>query len=185
MGISEPFLQPEMASPDLDNRQQHLEYLMRRFGDKVLYLAYSYLHDRYWAEDVAQEVFIRVYTHLDKFEGRSSIYTWIYHITVNLCRDQLRALSRRREQEPVNYQEQAITGVEDRVLEKLQQQELWRAVLNLPLIYREVIWFYYYEQLGLKDIAKILGISLPAVKIRLYRARQHLQQVLKVGDGNA
>ncbi|QGP94006.1 ECF RNA polymerase sigma factor SigW [Neomoorella glycerini] len=185
MGMSEPFIQPEAASLELDNRQQQLEYLMRRFGDKVLYLAYSYLHDRYWAEDVAQEVFIRVYTNLDKFQGRSSIYTWIYHITVNLCRDQLRAQTRRRRLEPVKLQGPTWPDVEDRVLDSLQQQELWQTILNLPVIYREVIWLHYYEQLTLKDIAKILGISLPTVKIRLYRARQHLQQVLQAGEGDA
>jgi RNA polymerase sigma-70 factor (ECF subfamily) len=185
MGMYESSIQPQAAPLELENRQQQLEYLMRRFGDKVLYLAYSYLHDLHWAEDVAQEVFIRIYTNLDKFQGRSSIYTWIYHITVNLCRDQLRARTRRRDVELVKPPEHTFAGVEDRVLENLQQQELWRAILNLPVIYREVIWLHYYEQLSLKDIAKILGISLPSVKIRLYRARQRLQQVFKVGEGDA
>lgn len=154
---------------------------MRRFGDKVLYLAYSYLHDRYLAEDVAQEVFIRVYTNLDKFQGRSSIYTWIYHITVNLCRDHLRAQSRRR-LEPGRLLDVAAPDVESIALANLQYRELWQAILGLPVAYREVIWLHYYDQLSLKDIASILDISLATVKIRLYRARRQLQQVLKAGD---
>lgn len=171
----------ETAPVELSNRQQQLEYLMRRFGDKVLYLAYSYLHNHSWAEDVAQEVFVRVYTNLENFQGRSSIYTWIYHITVNLCRDQLRAQTRRQRLEP-ELPENHLPGVEDRVLANLEYQELWQAILVLPVTYREVIWLHYYEQLSLKDIARILGISLPTVKIRLYRARRHLQQVLRAGE---
>ncbi|MEW8958011.1 ECF RNA polymerase sigma factor SigW [Moorella humiferrea] len=184
--MSEPFIHAEeKVLTEGDNRRQQLEYLMRRFGDKVLYLAYSYLRDRHWAEDVAQEVFIRVFTNLDKFRGNSSIYTWIYHITVNLCRDELRAKNRRRDLEPVEGEDYVATEVEEQVLANLQQQEVWQAVLNLPVIYREVIWLHYYEQLSLKEIAEILGISLPAVKIRLYRARGHLQKLLKAGEGNA
>ncbi|MGI9861240.1 sigma-70 family RNA polymerase sigma factor [Moorella naiadis] len=181
MGVSESVPGTGPGAPGLNNYQQQLEYLMRRFGDKVLYLAYSYLHDRYLAEDVAQEVFIRVYTNLDKFQGRSSIYTWIYHITVNLCRDYLRAQSRRR-LEPNRLLEVAVPDVEAMALANLEYRELWQAILQLPVTYREVIWLHYYDQLSLKDIAAILDISLAAVKIRLYRARQRLQQVLKVGD---
>ncbi|MDN5344734.1 MAG: polymerase sigma-70 factor, subfamily [Clostridia bacterium] len=181
MGVSEPVPDPGFTgSPGLANYQQQLEYLMRRFGDRVLYLAYSYLHDRYLAEDVAQEVFIRVYTNLDKFQGRSSIYTWIYHITVNLCRDYLRAQSRRR-LEPGWLPEVAVPDVADMALVNLEYRELWQAILQLPVAYREVIWLHYYDQLNLKDIAAILGISLATVKIRLYRARRQLQLVLKAG----
>lgn len=175
----------EKVPTEDDNRRQQLEYLMRRFGDKVLYLAYSYLRDRHWAEDVAQEVFIRVYTNLDKFQGNSSLYTWIYHITVNLCRDELRARNRHNNLETLESEWPESSGVEEQVLANLQHQEIWQAVLSLPLIYREVIWLHYYEQLRLHEIAAILGISLPAVKVRLYRARRYLEKILKAGEHNA
>lgn len=73
-----------------------LEQLVREYGDGVLQLAYFYLKDRSLAEDIFQEVFTRVYTHLPKFRGESSPRTWIYRITVNLCRDKLRSWSFRK-----------------------------------------------------------------------------------------
>ena len=79
-----------------DGAADQLEYLMRRFGPQVQRIAYYYLRDLYLAEDVAQEVFYRVYRDLDKFRGESSYYTWIYRITVNLCRDYLRSAALRR-----------------------------------------------------------------------------------------
>lgn len=64
---------------------------MRRFGDRVFYLAYFYLGDRLRTQEIAQEVFLRVYTGLDVFRGESSYFTWIYSTTANLCRKQLRS----------------------------------------------------------------------------------------------
>ncbi|SMB99366.1 RNA polymerase sigma-70 factor, ECF subfamily [Thermanaeromonas toyohensis ToBE] len=162
-------------------KKEQLEDLMRRFGDKVLHLAYSYLGDRYLAEDVAQEVFVRVFLSLDQFQGRSSLFTWIYQITVNLCRDYLRSQKRCRLQPSFEMPRFAV-NVEDAVLAEIEYQELWQAIFNLPVAYREVIWLHYYDQLELKEIAHILGISLSAVKIRLYRARQHLYKVLQEGE---
>ena len=84
----------ESQRVEYNNRDERLEYLMRRFGNKVIQLAYSYLRDRDEAEDAAedaaQEVFLRVYKSLDKIKVNSNPYTWIYTITVNLCRDKLK-----------------------------------------------------------------------------------------------
>ncbi|MCG0278959.1 MAG: sigma-70 family RNA polymerase sigma factor [Thermanaeromonas sp.] len=162
-------------------KNEQMEDLMRRFGDKVLHLAYSYLGDRHLAEDVAQEVFVRVFLSLDQFQGRSSLFTWIYQITVNLCRDYLRSQKRCR-LEPTWEVSRYNVDVEDVVLTEMEYQELWQAIFNLPVAYREVIWLHYYDQLELKEIAHILGISLSAVKIRLYRARQQLQKALQEGE---
>ncbi len=176
MGLSESLPGSSSAVLERSDYQQQLEYLLRRFGDRVLYLAYSYLHDRYLAEDLAQEVFIRVYTNLANFQGRSSLYTWIYHITVNLCRDYLRARGRRH-LDPEKFPEVAVTDVEAMALANLEYQDLWRAILQLPVAYREVIWLHYYEQLSLKVDEPTLGIDPQGVRelldliVRLARQR--------------
>lgn len=106
-------------SPETVHRHEQLEYLMRRYGDKVLYLAYSCLRDKDWAEDVAQEVFLQVYTSLPRFQGNSSFYTWIYRITVNLCRDQLRRqIRRRRLEQKENWKSIKEPDPEEKALEK-------------------------------------------------------------------
>ena len=79
-----------------DNKKEQLEYLMRRFGSQVMKIAYYYLRDIHQAEDIYQEVFIRVYYNLDKFRGECSYYTWICRITSNLCKDYLKSAAFRK-----------------------------------------------------------------------------------------
>ena len=76
--------------------EEHLSYLMQRYGKQVYRLAYYYVRDKHLAEDIYQEVFIRVYKNYHKFRHESSFYTWIYRITVNLCKDYLKSAKVRR-----------------------------------------------------------------------------------------
>jgi len=157
-----------------------LEYLMRRYGDQVLRLAYSYLRDEEEARDAAQEVFIKVFTSLDKFEGKSAPYTWIYRITVNLCRDRLRKRNRFRNQTlDVDWVTDYVSNTEKEVMFNLEKKLIFEAVMSLPVSFREVIILYYLYQFDIKRIAEITGISNALVKIRLYRGRQKLRKILK------
>jgi RNA polymerase sigma-70 factor (ECF subfamily) len=164
-------------SPEFAQRQEQLEYLMRRYGDKVLYLAYSYLRDKEWAEDVAQEVFLQVFISLPDFQRNSSFYTWIYRITINLCRDQLRKqIRRRRLEQKENWGPSAEQDPEEKALENIERRELWTCILQLPLNLREILVLYYFHQLSIKEITQTLGISQTAARVRLYRARKQLQK---------
>lgn len=165
-------------------KQEQLEYLMRRFGDKVLHLAYFYLRDRQWAEDIAQEVFLKVYSGLDKFRGDSSYYTWIYRITVNLCRDRLRSWSFRKiiPLEPGQVEHVPARNGEDWVSELVESQALLQAVLQLPVKYREVVVLHYFYQMTMPEIAAITGVSEGAIRVRLHRARVNLKKTLEKED---
>lgn len=170
---------------DTARRHAELEYLMRRFGDQVLYLAHSYLRDRQWAEDVAQEVFLRVYLALDEFSRESSYYTWIYRITVNLCRDALQKKNRYLCTEPDNLDRYDNTAdPETMAVDNITSQEVVRAIYSLPVAYREVLLLHYYHELSIKEISQVLGISVPAVKVRLLRGRRRLEGLLKDGGGD-
>lgn len=72
------------------SREERLEWLMNEYGENVARLAFTYTKQKQLAEDIAQEVFIKCYEHLDNFRNESSYKTWLYHITVNLCKDKLR-----------------------------------------------------------------------------------------------
>lgn len=161
------------------DRNAELEYLMRRFGDDVLSLAYFYLKDRQMAEDAAQEVFLRVYNRLDEFRGESSYYTWIYRITVNLCRDRLRSWYCRR-MIPWERCSDSLSGddTEEKALDNIEASEVLQAVLELPPIYREVVVLKYYSDLPVSEIARICGIKNNNVRVRLHRAYQMLKEKL-------
>ncbi len=159
------------------DRGQALERLMDAYGDKVLHLAYFYLRDRHLAEDLAQEVFIKVYRNLETFRGESSISTWIYRITVNLCRDRLRSRSWRSqtlESDLSSYQSHA-PDAEARMVEEDGRRAVLEAVMSLPAHYREVVALYYYQEQPVGTIARMLGETPGTIKSRLYRARVMLK----------
>ncbi|TDA70549.1 MAG: sigma-70 family RNA polymerase sigma factor [Clostridia bacterium] len=185
MAENEPAGRHGLEPSDTERRHAELEYLMRRFGDKVLYLAYSYLRDREWAQDAAQEVFLRVYLALDEFSGQSSYYTWIYRITVNVCRDALRKKNRYICTEPDNLAQYGDTAdPEAMAVENITAQEVVHAIYSLPVAYREVLLLHYYHDLSLKEISQVLGITVPAAKVRLLRGRRRLEGLVKDGGGH-
>jgi RNA polymerase sigma-70 factor, ECF subfamily len=160
------------------------EDVIAEYGDTVLQLAYFYLHDKSLAEDVFQEVFIRVFKHLDGFRGDCSMKTWICRITTNVCRDRVRSWSHRN----LMYigDDEIQTFIDDRhteesVIHELDRQQILDAVMNLPLPLREVTILYYYKEFDTKEIAQILRISEGTVRSRMHRAREKLKQLLEEG----
>ncbi|NLC76298.1 MAG: sigma-70 family RNA polymerase sigma factor [Clostridia bacterium] len=166
-----------------DSRSEQLEYLMRRFRHKVLKIAYYHVRDRYQAEDIAQEVFFRVYQKLDSFRGDSSYYTWIYRITVNLCKDYLRSAYFRRmipwgEFRLVDNLKQR----EERMFQRVEGGEIFQKVMALPLKYRTVTALYYFEEMSTAEIAEILHVKENVVRTRLHRARKILREIFTRGE---
>lgn len=171
-----------MSSPEVVKQVEaapDLEYLMRRYGDQVLRLAYSYLKDVEEAKDAAQEVFLRVFLSLPKFRKQEMPYTWIYRVTVNLCRDRLR----KKKHFLWQFLEDdsglvSSLNTEDQALAKLEEKEIFMAVMSLPEKYREVIFLYYLYQFNINQIAEITGAGKALVKTRLHRARKKLKKLL-------
>jgi len=171
------------------DRAAAIDQLMREYGTKVLHLAYSYLKDRHLAEDVAQEVFIKAYRNWESFRGESSAYTWLYRITVNLCRDKARSAWWRRLL-PTDDPRAAGTPVEpdstgedpeEAVVLSDQRERLMSYVMQLSAAYREVIILYYYHDLTTVEIAEVTGQNENTVKTRLFRARAMLKEMLQKG----
>jgi len=160
-----------------DERDSTLNYLVRRFGDRVIKLAYYHVRDRYLAEDICQEVFCRVYKHLDRFRGDSSYYTWIYRITMNLCRD-YKASAYFRRMLPARMEDEVIAAAETRMFEIAEGGEVFSKVMDLPLKLRTVIALYYFEEMKTPEIAQVLGISEENVRKRLCRGRELLREKL-------
>ena len=182
--------QSEQAAMPAD-REAALERLMQEYGTKVLHLAYYYLKDRHLAEDVAQEVFIKAYRNWNSFRGESSAYTWLYKITVNLCRDKARSAWWRRllpSEEPresagavVDPMRAHEESPEDAALKSDQRDALMAYVMKLPDAYREVVALFYYQDLSTVEIAEITGQNENTIKTRLFRARNMLRELLVKG----
>ncbi|HEY7017078.1 MAG TPA: RNA polymerase sigma factor [Gaiellaceae bacterium] len=134
--------------------------------------------DRALAEDLTQEVFLRVFQGLPKFSLRSKFTTWLFQVTKNRVLDELRA-SERRPRALVAIDDIAPLEVLDQPVERLEEIDaLWRAVENLStdlkmaLLLRDVVGLSYTE------IADSLEVTLATVKWRIYKAREEVQIAL-------
>jgi RNA polymerase sigma-70 factor (ECF subfamily) len=154
---------------------------MRQYGNDVLRTAYMYVKDIHTAEDIFQDVFIKVNQKLSTFEGNSSIKTWIIRITINTCKDHLKSAWNRRVVPMMDYQEDAIISETDYdEVEKQDTKELIKkSVLSLPEKYKDVVLCVYFQDMTITEAAQALNIAEGTAKSRLSRARQKLKSILE------
>jgi len=138
------------------------------------------------ADDAAQEIFLKAYQSLDRFRGDSSFSTWIYRIAANHCLDRLRSAARRPSQswdamiEEHGEKAEALFTTTETPADQAERVELIGAVLaELPERSRQIIVLREVQGLSYDELASTLGCSLDAVKGRLKRARQELDQKLR------
>lgn len=135
------------------------------YSGAVYRLSMVYLGRHADAEDVTQEVFLRLLYRAPAFAGEDHQKRWLLQVTANLCRDQLRSFWRKR-----------VTELEDILPAAApEEQEALHAVLGLPEQYRLPIHLYYYEGYSVAEIAEILKLGQSAVKMRLKRGRELLK----------
>lgn len=149
------------------------------------------LLEEHEAEDVTQEVFLKVSRALKTFQGESQLSTWIYRIATNAAIDKMRTASFRHGDEPSLLDDASEaedkdvwTGEEAPSLEQqLMRKEMYECFVNyvkdLPMNYQTVVILSDVERLTNNEIAEVLGLSLDTVKIRLHRGRARLVQELK------
>lgn len=144
--------------------------LARQYAPAVYRLAYARTGSRSDAEDIMQEVFLRLIQAKPTFPSQAHAKAWLFRVTSNCSNDLFRLPWRRRE-EPLE-EETAISEVPE-------EGSMTEAVLSLPARYRIPIHLFYYEGYSVAEIAKIVGKSEGTVKTRLFRARKLLRDKLK------
>lgn len=153
------------------------EALLDLYGDRVLKICYLILKDLPAAEDAVQEIFIQIYKSIKKFKGNSSLYTWIYKIAVNKCRDLLKDKGEYYlNDEDINLLSES--NVEYEAIESMSRKWIRDAVFTLKPAYREVITLFYFEELSIKEICDVLNEGEGTVKSKLHRARNILKKLL-------
>ncbi len=159
--------------------------LVNSYSGRVANIAYSLLSDREDALDVAQEVFIKVHRSIDSFRGESSVSTWIYRITKNVCTDILRkrksniiSLDNDDENEPKTEIADESTAPEQVAERNAQIKAVQEAISQLDDNMRIIITLCDINGLSYDETAKILNCPMGTVKSRLYRARKNLRKIL-------
>jgi len=144
-----------------------------RYRERVYAYALRVLANEQDAEDLFQEVFVRVYTRAQTFEQEKSLGGWIFTIAHNLCLNKVRD---RKPQEAIEDLTLSVAPSED-------FGEDWKTVIEqamaqLPIEYREAIVLREYEGLSYAEITEVLHTTIPAIKSRIYRAKERLRELL-------
>ncbi|KPK95959.1 RNA polymerase subunit sigma-24 [bacterium SM23_31] len=162
------------------------EEIVRRYKDQLVNFAYRFLGDIGEAEDIVQETFLRVYRKKKAYRNVAKFSTWIYTITGNLAKTELRRRKRRKILsvsslgfEDKDYElRDGKKGPEESVDDILKEDIVQRAIDSLPEKFREVIIFRDIQELSYEEISSILKIPLGTVKSRVNRGRFKLQEKL-------
>lgn len=159
--------------------------LVNHYKRKVFHLVYSLIHDEHSADDLAQEVFIKVYLALKKFRGQSEFGTWLYRIAVNHCRDYLRKKSRTRLFSLEDIQDPVSSLNNEAIMEEKEREEEERRaavhtyIQKLPEKYRVILSLRDIQGFSYEEIGAILGLSAGTVDSRLHRARKMLRKKME------
>jgi RNA polymerase sigma-70 factor, ECF subfamily len=155
--------------------------LVERYQGAVYNLAYRMLGDSGEAEDAAQEIFVRIYRQLARYDDARRFSTWVLAIATNYCIDQLR---RRRLQlvpleEIVPWARSREAGPEREALDREARDEIQGLLGRLPEKYRAVLILRYWQDLSCAEIGEVLRVPEGTVKTQLHRARQALLRLME------
>ncbi len=180
-----------------DRRAFHT--LMQRHQRKVYAVAYGILHDREDALDVVQETFIKVHRNLERFQGDSAFYTWVYRITANLCIDKIRRSKRHRGvsfDDGIQHDADESTPFEDDPLARfgdptavVRSKEILGAVSSsmdeLSDNHRAVLTMRELDGMSYEEMAQAMQCSKGTIMSRLFHARKNMQRMLSSRLGMA
>lgn len=165
------------------------EGLVQKYQRTVINLVYRFTGDAQRAEDLAQEVFLRLYRALPTFEAKARFFTYLYRVTLNLCLKERERTSRRSTvslDAPRSDDDQRTREVVDpkgsaeAAVEMLEEASMVRqAIMALPDEQREAVLLHRFHELSYEEMVEVLGISLPALKSRLHRAKLALRVSLR------
>lgn len=160
-----------------------IEEMVDRYGEDVWKLVFSYVRQEQTADDLTQEIFIKLYKKMDTFAGHSTLRTWIWRVAINHCKDYLNSWYKRKVflEEDRHFQMLSSgSSVEGAVIQKDEDRQLEEVVLELPLKYREIIYLFYYEECSIKEVSFLLGVKENTVKTRLRKAKQLMKERLVI-----
>jgi len=164
--------------------------LVDRYGARLARLVRGFVRNEEDARDVVQDAFVKAYARLDRFDGRSAFYTWLYRIAANTAMDHNKKVRRRPpalllEESPEEDAKNAVSPAAPgpSPARGAMTAELRRsiddALDDLPDVYREVIVLREMEGLSYEDISRVLRVSRGTVESRLFRARERLRERLR------
>jgi len=181
----------DVVASFLEGEERAFQELVARYQTRLLNFIYRTIGDREKAEDLVQEVFIRVYRHIGRFDQSKKFSTWIYTIASNLAKNELRNRSRnplvlfqtikknwQEDERPLQF-EDATSRPDDLYRKRHLRELVEEAVAQLPAHHREVFVLRELEGKSYEEIADITATNLGTVKSRLNRARSSFAEIIE------
>ncbi|MGH7796913.1 MAG: RNA polymerase sigma factor [Candidatus Binatia bacterium] len=177
----------ELVASARQGDRRAFEELVERHQQRAYHIAFDFARDREDAKDLSQEAFLKAFTNLKNFDGRSSFYTWFYRILVNLCLDYKRRQKRapadtfdetvESEMEP-SHQPEKPRSPDQQVWARQISLRVGQALDDLPARQRTAFVLKNHQGLSIKEIAELMETAEGTVKVHLHRAVTALRQRL-------
>lgn len=181
-GDTEPAVVREAVRAVRAGETDAFSAIVRLYQRRLFGLTLMFLRDPAAAEDVAQEAFVRAFTHLDAYDGARPFYPWLATIAVRLSQNRLvqreREVSHEAQPAAAEVQDAGAVDPLEAVISDEEGRRLWRVVAGLPAGERTAVILYYQHELGVRDIARAMGVTGGTVKTFLFRARRHLRGIV-------
>ena len=193
-----------MALTDIDRKDSALAVLAQkgdrdaygelvvRFQTRMYSFCYQFFRNPDLAADLAQETFLRAYRYIKKYDPDKKFSTWIYSIAKNICIDEHRKMGRGRTISIDDLPPEIIKSTEDSIhlrdpaqisMQLQDRMMLEEAIAKLPEKYRTAIILCYFQEMPYQEIADTLGLNLNLVKVRIFRAKKRLLEILSEDSG--
>lgn len=154
---------------NIQSEKQYIK-IVEEYSDTIFKIAYQYLYNVYDAEDIVQDVFLKLLTKKSIFRDIEHVKSWLIRVTINQCLDYKKS-SARKNIIPLEDLEISFTDEEKEIMEELyllKDEE------------RNILYLHYYEGYKIKEIAKILGQKQNTINSKLTRARKKLKEIMEV-----
>jgi len=163
----------QQAQQELPYRTGAYEQLMLRHGARLRGICRRWVTDRAEAEDLAQEVMLKVFFQLPRFRGEAAFTSWLWRITANQCLDHLRKRGMRQEEDTENLPDSSDEGSHE--ASTATRIDADRLLATLPADERMVVLLRLFVDLDFDEVAEVLSIGTSAAKMRYQRALQHMR----------
>lgn len=155
-----------------DNNILDIDEIVDRYADMVYRIALTQMKNVHDAQDIFQEVFLRLVKNIDSIQNEEHLKSWLIRVTLNCSKTNLMSAWRKHTQ-PLEEKQNQI------VFETKEQSDLYEYIQKLPKKYRTVLYLFYYEELSIKEICGITGQKETTVKSQLSRGRAMLKEQLE------
>jgi len=189
--IQSSFSDEELVKRILKRDFEALGELFKRYERSFYYLAYRFTGDHYSADDLASEIFLRIYRYLPSFRLGKQFKPWAMRVAANACLDFVKdsKIQRSKEAKMTRFDNEMGVEVEIEIEDKhvnlqnsLEKREIEEKVqeelLKLPERYRLALYFYFWEDLSYDEIAKVLAVPLNTVRTHIKRGKERLEKAL-------